>query len=40
MKTEFLSETLLMKSLVEDSVLNGTRRERRRGFVSVRYVNQ
>jgi hypothetical protein len=32
MKTEFLSEALLMKSLVEDSVINGTRRERRRGM--------
>jgi hypothetical protein len=30
MKTEFLSEALLMKSLVEDSLINGTRRERRR----------
>jgi len=40
MKTEFLSETLVMKSLVEDSVINGTRREQRRGFVSPRYVKQ
>lgn len=31
MKTEFLSEMLIMKSLVEDSVLNGARRDRRRG---------
>jgi hypothetical protein len=30
MKTEFLSETLVKKSLVEDSVINGARRERRR----------
>ena len=30
MKTEFLSETLLLKSLVEDSVINGARREQRR----------
>jgi hypothetical protein len=30
MKTEFLSVMLLMRSLVEDSVINGTRRERRR----------
>jgi hypothetical protein len=30
MKTEFLSEALVMKSLVEDSLINVTRRERRR----------
>ncbi len=30
MKTEFLSETLLKKSLVEDSVINGARQNRQR----------
>ncbi len=33
MKTEFLSETLVMKSLVEDSVINGARRDRRRVLI-------
>ena len=30
MKTKFLSEMFVMKSLVEDSLINVTRRERRR----------
>ena len=32
MKTEFLSEMIVIKSLVEDSVINGTRLVRRRGM--------
>jgi hypothetical protein len=39
MKTEFISETLVMKSLVEDSVLNGARRERRLKNVSKNFTN-
>jgi hypothetical protein len=32
MKTEFLNEILVMKPLVEDSMINGARRERRRVY--------
>ncbi len=40
MKTEFLSETLLMKSLVEDFVIKGARREQRQvdKWVEIRIV--
>ena len=39
MKTEFLSEMLVIRSLVEDSVLNGARRERQRENDIIDYLN-